>query len=733
MALSFNHRSSLTTRERSLGRIIAAIILSCLCFGRHAAASLYFQDGINYSSGTILGNDAPWTSPQAAIAVTNGNLTYSNLVPVSPGTNMILVASNSTSVYSYAPLNVPATNGSVYLSFLIKYNSFGGSFTRSGLLQTGNTPASLVTTNDPIDFVDDVYSTGFKLGVRARDGASFYVTNAYSPLQIGMTYLVVLKYSFTNGSASMWLNPPVGGAEPAAADAASVAVGGVVTNLAYVYFRAGSAASDYLVDNILVGSAWQDVTPSSAPQPGLLAFTAQPSTAIAGNTLSAIAVQLQNRAGTNVASNNVPVTLTLSSSVFAGGASTVNSSGGVATFSNLVITAAGTYTLAASAPGFNSNVSTAFVIEPAAISYYSVSPPYSVSVGTTFLVNGTAKDFYGNVVTTNSSTTVTLGSSGNVLFDGNQNGIFGEAGDNTVVLNAGAFSINAQDSVSQTVNITATDANSDAGTSAALEVSTNVITPQGFMLLSFLDSLRVDQYWLVGTSVNFLTGAAGGTGPNMTIGTDSHCSAFAASAANLLGIYMLRPPQASDVNLANNQADWFATNTDGWFLIPSALNAQHMVNTGLLAIASYKASSGSGHIVILRPTTRTDSDINTYGPEECQSGDTNYYDTNVVNGFGEHPGAFPNNINYYGHALAYPISPVLSVLNQGVITNQAFNSTITSLAGRRYQVQWSSNLASWSPLLNFTNPNTPPGFFTNAPFTDSAITNSSKYYRVLAQ
>ena len=253
------------------------------------------------------------------------------------------------------------------------------------------------------------------------------------------------------------------------------------------------------------------------------------------------------------------------------------------------------------------------------------------------------------------------------------------------------------------------------------------------MLLQFLNSLRVDQYWLVGTSVNFLTGAAGGTGPNMTIGTDSHCSAFAASAANLLGIYMLRPPQASDVNLANNQADWFPTNTNGWFLISSALNAQHMVNTGLLAIASYKASSGSGHIVMLRPSTRPDSDITTYGPEECQSGDTNYYDTNVMSGFGEHPGAFPNNIIYYGHTMTYPISPVLSVINRGAITNQTFNSTVTSFAGRRYQVQSSSNLTSWSPLLSFTNPNTPPGFFTNAPFSDSSITNSSKYYRVLAQ
>ena len=54
---------------------------------------------------------------------------------------------------------------------------------------------------------------------------------------------------------------------------------------------------------------------------------------------------------------------------------------------------------------------------------------YTQTAGVSFTVTVTAYDSLGNVVTTDSSTSVTMtSSSGTLLFDGNGNGIFGEAG-----------------------------------------------------------------------------------------------------------------------------------------------------------------------------------------------------------------------------------------------------------------------------------------------------------------
>jgi hypothetical protein len=263
--------------------------------------------------------------------------------------------------------------------------------------------------------------------------------------------------------------------------------------------------------------------------------------------------------------------------------------------------------------------------------------------------------------------------------------------------------------------------------------ATNAATAyaQAAMLSAFLDSLAVDNYWLVGYSVNWLTGATGGSGPNMTQGTDSHCSAFAAAVADLLGIYILRQPDASDIDLANNQAHWLPTNTAGWFPIASMVDAQHMADTGTLAVASYFNPAGSGHIAVLRPSNRTDASVSTFGPEECQSGDYNYADTNLMTGFSEHPGSFPSNIYYYGHAITYPVSPVTPAFSQCFVSNQTFLANISTIVGRTYQLQCTSNLTIWTPLRTFTNSNDSISFSTNVLITDS-ITDQ-RFYRLFAQ
>ena len=497
--------------------------------GSVPAASL-LQEGFNYPAGT-LGNNPPWTGATSLIMVSNVGQTFPNLADFSPPSFCAAVAPGSTAV-SYRPLNNSASSGVVYFSLLINFISKPGSYYIAGLLQSTNAPPGGAAA-DPLDLIDNTSGTGYKLGVRAKGGTTSYVANSLVPMSTNTTYFVVMKYDFSSGQASLYLNPPPGGTEPATPDATSTAAT-TVPDLSFLYLRAGSSsAGNFLISTLRVATTWNEATP------------------------------------------------------------------------------------AASAP---------------------------------------------------------------------------------------------------------------------LLVSSNTITANGAMLNAFLDSLQVDKFWLVGTSVNWLTGVPGGNGPNMTLGTDSHCSAFAPAAAELLGVYLLRPPDASDLNLANNQADWFVTNAFGWFPITTGMtNVQHMVNTGLLVMASYKAASGSGHIAVLRASTRTDADVNAYGPEECQSGTYNFADTNIITGFNQHPGAFPNNIKYYGHNVNYPVSPTWPWFGTNAVANQNFKASMTTIIGRAYQLQASSNLVNWTPLLNFTNSNIPATFFTNSTFSDVFAGDRQKFYRIQPQ
>ncbi len=689
-----------------------------------ARAVLLMQEPLNYSAG-ILGNDSPWTSPTSLIVVTNTSLSYSNLADLSPAAQCAEVLPGTTAV-SYRPLDTTANSGVVYFSFVMNFLSKPGNYYIAGLLQNTNAPPG-GSSADPLDLIDNSSGTGFKLGVRAKAGTTTYIANT---LPTNVPCFVVMKYIFASGLASLYINPSPGGTEPASPDASSTTTT-IVPDLSYVYLRSGSStAGTFLISRFRVATTWGEVTPAGTTSNSLI-FSVQPSNSTAGNSLAAVTVQLQDGFGSNLPSNNVPVSVSVNGGAFASGTTTVSTgAGGAAVFNNLVINTAGIYSLTASVGGYNSTTSSNFNIVPAATDHYILTAPALAYAGQPFAASGYAVDVFGNVVTTDSSSVLNLSSStGNVRFDTDANGIF----DNTnVTLSAGTFSYSALDSSLESALLICTDTHAKIGLSGTVNIVSNGISANGAALNVFLDSLQVTNYWIGGSSVNWLTGATGGSGSNKTIGTATHCSAFTSSAAELLGIYLLRPPDASDVDLANHQADWFVTNSAGWFPIIGMTNAQHQANAGVLVMASYKSSSGSGHIAILRASNRTDTDVNNTGPEECQSGTYNFGDTNVSTGFNQHAGAFPNGIKYYGHSVSYPVGVTWPVFSAPSIAAQNFSAGMTTIVGRKYQLQWSSNLLNWNPLLTFTNSNSPLTFYyTNAPFNDSAG-SFRKFYRLQA-
>lgn len=593
-------------------------------------AASYLEECYNYPAG-ILGTNSPWANPTNLITVVETGLSYPNLGDCSPsgGAASVTQGSSSSAAVSYRPLDGSATSGSAYFSFLIEFTSVNASSYIAGLLpSTVGLPGG--KASDPCDLYVRSATGGYNLGVAAK-GTGASIVYEMAVLALNTVHLVVLKYEFATGKASLYLDPSPGGSEPAAPDATST--GSTVTALNRLYLRvSGPVAGSFLMDAMRVASTWAEVTPLGEIAPATrLVFSSAPTSGTAGAVLASAVVQIQNETGFNVPSNGVPVTLTLNTGDFSGGTTTVISDMyGRATFDDLAVALPGTYTLSAAASGIGAGLASA-------------------------------------------------------------------AGGSIVI---GATNI----------------------------------TEQGQALSAFLDSLQVEQYWDNGKSVNWLTGAPGGSGTNKTIGTASHCSAFAAAVADVLGVYLLRPWDASDLNLANNQADWLRTNQSaGWYAIPLSTDAQHIANVGALVVASYKETNTSGHIAVLRPSTKSDAEILTNGPQECQSGIYNYNNTDVNTGFGQHEGALTG-ILYYGHAVTNPIAPVNPVLGLGALSNGVFRFPAVSIVGRRYKLQWTSNFVAWIDLPPFTNSNAGTNFFCVTPLSDASASGASpRFYRLLAQ
>lgn len=195
----------------------------------------------------------------------------------------------------------------------------------------------------------------------------------------------------------------------------------------------------------------------------------------------------------------------------------------------------------------------------------------------------------------------------------------------------------------------------DAGFSAACA---GEITEAGQRLAKKLDGFDVEKHWPAHLHVNWQTGIPDGK-PEHGTSKHTHCSAFVASAAKQLGVYILRPPEHGQVLLANAQNEWLAGEgaAQGWHHLKDGAEAEDAANHGDLVVASYHNHHDNkpGHIAIVRPSNKSAEAIAIEGPELVQAGATNYNDVSAKKGFVGHPAAWRDHeIEYYAHALDLP-------------------------------------------------------------------------------
>ncbi|MFD0894868.1 DUF11 domain-containing protein [Luteolibacter ambystomatis] len=195
-----------------------------------------------------------------------------------------------------------------------------------------------------------------------------------------------------------------------------------------------------------------------------LAFVQQPSTTVAGVSITpVVTVQIQDTFGNPTASTaNVTVALGNAGGATLSGTLTKAAVAGVATFNNLSVDKVGTtYNLGATSGALTGATSNNFTITPAAATHYTVSAPGSATAGTAFNVTVTALDQFNNTAT---------GYAGTVHFTSSDAAATLPA-DTTLTSGVGTFSATLRTAGSRTITATDTVTGSITGTSASITVN----------------------------------------------------------------------------------------------------------------------------------------------------------------------------------------------------------------------------------------------------------------------
>lgn len=251
--------------------LFAGAVLLC----QSMQATLLFEDGFNYSTGNLGPTDTSpagtsgnaWTGGSSHITIVSGNnLTYSGLAD--PGGNSV---QNVWGVSAGSVVNTytAVTSGNIYYSFLLNCTVAPSAATYLTSLNPGTGAPN--GGSDALQVNVGVNAGGFQLGLRTPTAAA---TLASTVLSLNTTYLVVAEFSFGGtGTATLYLNPVVGNAQPGTADV-TLTGNGSVTSIADLGFKAQSAPTGtFLIDDTRVGTTWADVTPvASVPEPSAFAL-----------------------------------------------------------------------------------------------------------------------------------------------------------------------------------------------------------------------------------------------------------------------------------------------------------------------------------------------------------------------------------------------------------------------------------------------------------------------------
>jgi lysophospholipase L1-like esterase len=233
-----------------------------------------FNEIFDYNVGALAGQGS-WleggtvTVGTASRTIAAGALTYANsggsFVLSGLGKAMVvsIPSGTTTSSYShYKPFSTtPISSGVLYLSFIMKLNANTSSTNQEAFGLASGTNAG------PKVLIGSTSSGFYKIGtVKASTASADYkYSTTPTSLAVGTSYLMVLKYDFATATSSVYINPTLGGTEPASPeifDSSSTTARNSLNNF-------WSRATGSVVQNLTISGARVSTTWAEAVQPAI--------------------------------------------------------------------------------------------------------------------------------------------------------------------------------------------------------------------------------------------------------------------------------------------------------------------------------------------------------------------------------------------------------------------------------------------------------------------------------
>ena len=259
-------------KKNLFSRFLAPLFLIGAITAVNTQAQVLLEENFGFT-GALTANG--WTAINAsgtnAIVSSAPALLYPNLPSSGVGNAVTLSNGAPTAEDAYKLLSTNNSSGDIYTSFTF----------RPSLAQSGDYFYAFYSTNTSGGgYIGRIYArtnaSGFSFGL-AKNSTVTYETNIRS---YNATYLLVAKMArdpltTSNDVVSLWVDPALGGSETTAL--LTNAAGSDNTNsIAAVALRQGSTNTAPVgrLGNVLVGTTWASVTPTSAAGgPSITSFT----------------------------------------------------------------------------------------------------------------------------------------------------------------------------------------------------------------------------------------------------------------------------------------------------------------------------------------------------------------------------------------------------------------------------------------------------------------------------
>jgi hypothetical protein len=220
----------------------------------------------NYTVGSTINSQSPWigavASPDDAL-ITAGNLSYTGL-PTSAGNSITFSENGFDPQLTF--VSQATLGNTVYASFIMNISSIPVTLTDAAGTHFAGLGQSSTNFSSTLWFRKDaVDGTKFNLGINKATtiADTQWLTTQFNQNE---SILIVLGYTLdaTASTSKLWVNPALGGAEPATTATATVGANRVSIDRFYLRQDNVTKTPTIIVDELRVGANWTDATSTTA-------------------------------------------------------------------------------------------------------------------------------------------------------------------------------------------------------------------------------------------------------------------------------------------------------------------------------------------------------------------------------------------------------------------------------------------------------------------------------------